>query len=329
MNRRRFVGAVAGGLLVASGIVAAQPPAKVWRIGFLSAGSRQSLADAGYYPAFLQGMRELGYFEGKNLAIEARYADGQYERLPALAAELVRLKVDVIVATPSPAIRAAQHATTTIPIISANTGDPVGSGFAASLAHPGGNLSGLSSNNLDTSAKLLELLSTMAPKMSRVAVLANPGSSTERAILKNIEAAAQRAGIQILTVEARTPDEIEQGFAVMRREHVDAVVIAGDGFLNMQGQQIADLAARFRLPSIGTRSSYAKSNCLMSYGQDITYNYRRAATYVDKVLKGAKPGDLPVEQPTKFELIINLKTAQALGLTIPQSLLLRANEVIQ
>jgi len=329
VNRRTFVGAVAGGLLALPGIVPAQVARKFWRVGFLAAASRQSLVDTGYYAAFLQGMREQGYVEGRNLAIEARFADGKYERLPDLAVELVRQKVDVIVAVPSPAIRAAQQATTTIPIVFPSTGDPVGSGFAASLAHPGGNITGLSNTNLDASPKLLEMLVAVVPGIARVVVLANPGSSTERAILNNVDAAARKTGIQILTIEVRTPDEIEKGFAVMKREHVDAFVIAGDSFLNMHGPQIAELATKFRLPSVGTRPSYAKGNGLMSYGQEVTDNYRRAATYVDKILKGAKPGDLPIEQATRFEMVVNLRTAKALGLTIPQSLLARADVVIR
>jgi putative ABC transport system substrate-binding protein len=328
-NRRTFVGAVAGGLLALPGVAPAQVARKVWRVGFLAAASRQFLVDTGYYAAFLQGMREQGYVEGQNLAIEARFADGKYERLPALAAELVRLKVDAIVAVPSPAIRAAQQATTTIPIVFPSTGDPVGSGFAASLAHPGGNITGLSNTNLDASPKLLEMLIAVVPGIARVVVLANPGSSTERAILNNVDAAARKSGIQILTIEVRTPGEIEKGFAVMKREHVDAFVIAGDSFLNMQGPQIAELAVKFRMPSVGTRPSYAKGNGLMSYGQEVTDNYRRAATYVDRILKGAKPGDLPIEQATRFEMVVNIRTAKALGLTIPQSLLARADVVIR
>ncbi len=328
MHRRRFFGTFAGALLAAPFTSFAQQ-AKVWRIGFLAAASRQSLVDAGYDGAFLQGMREVGYVEGRNLLIEWRYADGNYERLPALAAELVRLNVDVIVAVPSPAIRAAQRATTTIPIVFPSTGDPVGSGFAASLARPGGNLTGLSNTNLDISAKTLELLRTMNPKMSRVAVLANPGSSTESAILKSIEFAAQKAGLQVLTVEVHTPEEIERGFATMTRERVDAVIIAADALLTMQRQQIAQLAIKFRLPSITQGVIYAKVGGLMSYGQDPAEGYRRAAAYVDRILKGAKPGELPIEQPTRLYLLINLQTAKALGLTIPQSLLLRADEVIQ
>ncbi len=329
MDRRTFVGTVAGALFAASSIASAQQPAKVWRIGFLSAISRQSLLDLGRYEAFLQGMRELGYVEGKNLIIEGRYADGRYERLPGLAAELVRLNVDVIVASPSPAIRAAQDATANIPIVFPSTGDPVGSGFAASLAHPGRNLTGLSNTNLDISAKTLELPTMMVPKMSRVAILANPGSSTESAILKSIEAAAPKVGVQTIAIEAGTPEEIEAGFARMKRERVDAVVIAGDAVFTMHARKIADLALNFRLPSITQTALYAKVGGLMSYGQDTTESYRRAVTYIDKILKGANPAELPIEQPTKLSLLINLGTAKALGLSIPPSLLVRADEVIQ
>ena len=328
-NRRAFVGAVAGAFLASSGIAAAQQLARTWRIGFLNASSRQSLMETGNYSAFVEGMRAAGYVEGRNLTIEWRDADGQYERLPALAMELVRLKVDLIVAIPSPAIRAAQQATSTIPIVFPTTGDPVGNGFAASLAHPGSNLTGLSSFNLDISAKTLELLMTIAPKISRVAVLANPGSSTESSILKSVQAAAQKLGMQILLVEARTPEEIEGGFAFMKRQLANAFVVAADAFLRMQNRQIAELAIKYRLPSVGQTSSYPFAGGLMSYGQDVRENYQRAAIYVDKILKGAKPGDLPIEQPMKFVLLINLKTAKQLGLTIPQSLLLRADQLIR
>jgi putative tryptophan/tyrosine transport system substrate-binding protein len=328
MNRRKFIGTFAGVLSAAPLTSFAQQPAKVWRIGFLVASSRQA-ADDGRYDEFLHGMRGLGYVEGKNLAIEWRFANGNYERLPGLAAELVQLKVDLILAAPSPAIRAAQQATTTIPIVFPSTGDPVGSGFAASLARPGSNLTGLSNFNLDVSAKTLELLTVMIPKLSRVAVLANPGSSTESAMLKSIEAAAQKVGVRILSFEASTPEEIERALITMGRDSVDAVVIAADALLNMQRRQIAELAIKVRLPSISQGTIYAKAGGLMSYGQDSTENYRRAAEYVDKILKGAKPGELPIEQPTRLSLLINLKTAKALGLTVPQSLLLRADEVIQ
>ena len=331
MDRRRFLDALAGCLLAAPlGSAEAQQSTKVWRIGFLNASTRERLDEFGGAAAFVEGMRELGYVEGKNLVIEWRHADGNYERLPAFAAELVRLKVDVIVAVPSPAIRAAQQATSTIPIVFPGTGDPVGSGFAATLARPGGNLTGLSNSNLDVSAKTLELLKSIVPKMSRVAVFANPGSSTEPAMLKSLDAAARNVGVTGFSVEAQTPEEIERAFTTMKRERADAVVIAADSFFNLHWQRIAELALNYRLPSITQGIGYARDGGLMSYGRSsATENYRRAAAYVDKIFKGAKAGDLPIEQPTTFRLVINLKTAKALGLTIPPSLLLRADEVIQ
>ncbi len=328
-DRRTFIISVAFVVSAAPLTGFAQQPGKVWRIGFLSAYSRRFLVDDGRFTAFLAGMRDLGYLEGKNLVIEGRYADGHYERLPEFASELTRLNVDVIVAAPSPAIRAAQQATTTIPIVFPATGDPVGSGFVASLARPGGNLTGLSNTTLDVAAKTLDLLRTILPRMSLVAVLANPGSSTEAAMLKSIAAAAQKMGVQVLTVEARTPGEIEAAFATMRQDRAEAVVVVADALMNMQRRQIAELAIKFRLPSITQGRIFASAGGLMSYGADTTESYRRAAAYVDKILRGANPGDLPVEQPTKLELVINLKTGKALGLTIPQSLLLRADEVLQ
>lgn len=307
----------------------AQQQGKAWRVGFLSPLARPASLDSHRYGAFLQGMRELGYIESKNLVIEWRFADGMYERLPGLAAELVQLNVDVIVAATSPAIRAAQKATTTLPIVMGNTGDPVGSGFVKSLAQPGGNITGLALMSSDVSAKLLDLLRSLVPKLSRVAVLVSPTSSTYRAILNGVQAAAQNVGIQILPVEARTPLEIETGFPMMVRSRAEAVIVGLSWFFVQQQRQIADLAAKHRLPSIAGNREYAEAGGLMSYGQNIADNYRRAATYVDKILKGAKPGDLPVEQPTTFDFVINLKTAKALGITIPQSILLRADEVIQ
>ena len=327
-NRRKLIVALGAGALAAPLRSFAQQQNKVWRIGYLSPRSRVDLLFLDR--AFVQGMGELGYVEGKNLVIEWRFADGEYERLPALAAELVTLKVDVIVAPVSPAIRAAQKATATIPIVFPTTGDPVGSGFVASLAHPGGNITGLANFNLDISAKLLELLMTMAPGLSRVAVLGNPGSSTHSAILKSIQAAALTIGrVRVFSVEARTPEEIERGFVRMTQERAGGVIVAADGFLNQQRRQIADLAASHRLPSITQTRTYVEAGGLMSYGQNQADCYRRAATYVDKILKGAKPADLPVEQPTKLELIINGKTAKALGLKIPQLLLIMADKVIE
>jgi putative ABC transport system substrate-binding protein len=327
MKRREFLFALGAGALATPISSFAQQSSRVWRIGYLS--PRVRMDSLPYERAFLQGMSELGYVEGKNVAVEWRFADGAYERLPYLAAELVRLNVDVIVAPSSSAIRAAQQATKTTPIVFISTGDPVGSGFVASLAQPGGNITGLSNTNLDVSAKLLELLVTMVPKLSRVAVLGNPGSSTHSAILKNVQAAARtRVGVRVLSVEARTREEIERGFARMTQERADSVIVAADAFLNQQAQHIAPVALKRRLPSISQPRIYAEAGGLMSYGQNTAESYRHAATYVDKILKGAKPADLPVEQPTKFELVVNLKTAKALGLTIPESIRIRADEVI-
>jgi putative ABC transport system substrate-binding protein len=323
-----FIVALAFSLVASPVIANAQQVTKIPRIGYLSPRSR--LDPLPYDRAFLRGMGELGYVEGKNMVIEWRFADGAYERLPALAAELVRLDVDVIVAQSSSAIRAAQKATTTIPIVFPSTGDPVGSGFVASLARPGGNITGLSNTNLDVSAKLLELLIAMAPRLSRVAVLGNPGSSTHSAILRSVQAAAlTRVGVRVLSVEARTREEIERSFVLMTQERADGVIVAADAFLNAQAGHIAPLALKHRLPSISQPRVYAEAGGLMSYGQNTAESYRHAATYVDKILKGAKPADLPVEQPTKFELVVNLKTAKALGLKIPESIRIRADEVIR
>ena len=328
MKRRAFLFALGAGALATPISSFAQQSSRIWRIGYLS--PRVRMDSLPYERAFLQGMSELGYVEGKNVVVEWRFADGAYERLPYLAAELLRLNVDVIVAPSSSAIRAAQQATKTTPIVFISTGDPVGSGFVASLAQPGGNITGLSNTNLDVSAKLLELLVTMVPKLSRVAVLGNPGSSTHSAILKNVRAAAlTRVGVRVLSVEARTREEIERGFARMTQEHADSVIVAADAFLNQQAQYIAPLALKRRLPSISQPRIYVEAGGLMSYGQNTAESYRHAATYVDKILKGAKPADLPVEQPTKFELVVNLKTAKALGLTIPESIRIRADEVIR
>jgi putative ABC transport system substrate-binding protein len=328
MKRREFLFALGAGALATPVSSVAQQPPKVWRIGYLS--PRVRMDSLPYERAFLQGMSELGYVEGKNVVVEWRFADGAYERLPYLAADLVRLNVDVIVAPSSSAIRAAQQATKTTPIVFISTGDPVGSGFVASLAQPGGNITGLSNTNLDVSAKLLELLVTMVPRLSRVAVLGNPGSSTHSAILKNVRAAAlTRAGVRVLSVEARTREEIERSFGRMTQERADSVIVAADAFLNQQAQYIAPLALKRRLPSISQPRVYVEAGGLMSYGQNTADSYRHAATYVDKILKGAKPADLPVEQPTKFELVVNLKTAKALGLTIPESIRIRADEVIR
>jgi len=329
MNRRNLLVAFGLGALAGALPAFAQQKGKVWRIGFFYFGSRQSALDTGRYNGFLQGMRELGYFEGKNLVIEARFADGVSELLPGLATELVRLNVDVIVATGNPVYSALQKATRTTPIVVTVAADPVGEGFAASLARPGGNITGLATGNVELFPKHIELLKTAVPKLSRVAVLWNSGNEAHPSRLKQLQAVAQKAGIQALQVGARTAGEIESGFATMTREHAQAAIILNDTFFVQQLRQIAELSARHKLPSLFGAIEYAEAGGLMGYGQNVADNFPRAATYVDKILKGAKPGDLPVELPTRFELVVNLKTAKALGITIPQSVLLRADRVIE
>ncbi len=328
-TRRQILVAFGAGTLAAPLASFAQQQSKVWHVGFFQYASRQSTVASGRYQLFLDGMRELGYVEGKNLVIEARFADGKTGPLPDLAAELVRLKVDIIVATGTPVYQVLQKATKTIPIVITVSADPVGEGFAASLARPGGNITGLSSANLDLTAKHLELLMTAVPRLSRVAVLINPAHRGHPARLKIIQAAAVRTGTQVLPVDAPTPDGIERGFASMSRERAQAVIILGDSFFDQQERQITALALKHRLPSIFVVRDFAEAGGLMSYGQNQADNFRRAATYVDKILKGAKPGDLPIEQPTKFELVVNMKTAKALGIKIPRSILVRADKVIE
>jgi len=303
----------------------AQPQGKVWRVGILSPTSASlSSPNTG---AFLKGMRDLGYVEGRNLVVERRFADGKLERLPGLAAELVQLKVDVIVTAGSPAISAAQKATTTIPIVMTITGDPVGSGFVKTLARPGGNITGLSNMGGDTGAKLFELLRSAVPKLSRIAMLTP--SATYGAISKSVQAAAQQAGVKTLVAEASTPQEIGNAFSMMVREKADAVIVGSPSVFAQQHRQIAELALKYRMPSLFEDRVTVENGGLISYGQKLTDFYERSATYVDKIFKGAKPGDLPVEQPVSFELVVNLKTAKALGLTIPQTILVRADEVIE
>jgi putative tryptophan/tyrosine transport system substrate-binding protein len=328
MNKREFLVAVVVLGAAARPIPSfAQQQGRVWRVGFLSSVSASSSSQN--TDAFLKGMRELGYVEGKNLVIQWRFADGKLERLPGLAADLVQLKMDVIVAAASPSIGAAQQATTKIPIVMATTGDPVGSGFVKSLARPGGNITGLSSMSGDLGPKLFDLLHSTVPELHRVAVLVTPTSTTYREILEGVQDAAQRAGVRTLVFEASSPEEVENAFSTMSRENVDAVIVGSSSFLSQQRRQIAELALKYRMPSMFGNPAIVEAGGLMSYGYEVTDNYQRAATYVDRLFKGAKAGDMPVEQPTKLELVVNLKTAKAIGLTIPQAIMLRADVVIQ
>lgn len=329
-KRRKLVIALGAGALAAPFGSFAQQQGKVWHIGFLAMRSpATSNRTKVTYGAFLRGMRELGYVDGKNLIIEWRFADGKDERLPGLAAELVQLKVDVIVAAGVQPTSAAQKATTTIPIVMGNNSDPVGNGFVGSLARPGGNITGLSNLTGDLGPKYFEMLRRMAPKLSRLAILMNPTNVSHAMFLKTVQAVAQKSSVNILPVEARSPKEIENAFSTITRHSAEAVIVANDLFFDQQLRQIAELSAKNRLPSVAAVQEYVEVGGLMSYGPNFAENYRRAATYVDKILKGAKPGDIPVEQPTKLELVINRKTAKALGLTIPQSLLISADKMIE
>ena len=325
MDRRKFVTGL--GLILAAPLAAdAQQTGKVRRVGYLSAGSRSDR----YPDVFRQGLRDLGWVEGQNIVIEGRWAEGRYDRLPDLAAELVRLKVDVIVANPTPAAAAAKKATGTIPIVIISVGDPVGQGFITSLARPGGNVTGLSySVGLEITGKQLELLKETIPKVRRVAILTNPGNLSHALSIREAKVAARSLGVQLQLLEARGPNEFDDAFAAMARERVGALLVVADSMFILHRARLADLAAKSRLPAAYSLRDHVEAGGLMSYGPSLLDNFRRAATYVDKILKGAKPADLPVQQPTKFELVINLKTAKALGLTIPQSLMVRADEVIQ
>jgi ABC-type uncharacterized transport system substrate-binding protein len=327
-TRRAFIGALTGGLLTAPTTVHAQPAEKVYRIGYLSAGS--GTLSSPYTTAFRQGLRELGWIEGQNIVIEFRSAEAQLDRLPTLAAELVRLKLDVIVATPTPAALAAKSATGTIPIVGVSLADPVGLGLIPSLARPTGNVTGVSySVGADIFGKDLELLKEVAPKVRRVAVLSNPDSPAQPLIINNIKGAARSLGLQLQLVEARGPGDFDRAFAAMARERAGALFVVTDPVFIPHRARLTSLAAQNRLPSIFTQRADVEAGGLISYGPSFADMYRRAATYVDKILKGARPANLPVEQPTKFELVVNLKTAKALGLHIPPSLLQRADEVIQ
>ena len=328
MDRRTFVSTAAGALLVTALPANAQPAKKVPRIGVLHTSPAASVSP--YVEAsFTQGLRELGYVEGQNIVVERRFGDAKPERLAEVAAELVRLKVDVIVTTSDAAIAAVKRQTQTIPIVMVYSADPVGTGFVASLAHPGGNVTGLSTMSPELNVKRLELLKEAVPGLSRVAIMWNPDVRGSVLEYKETEGAARSLRLQLQSVEVGHVDDFNRAFTALTTARAEALIVAPFtiGFTNRG--QLASLAQKNRLPSMYGAREHADAGGLMSYGANTVELWRRAATYVDKILKGAKPGDLPVEQPTKFELAINLKTAKALGLTIPPSLLRRADHVIQ
>jgi ABC-type uncharacterized transport system substrate-binding protein len=329
VNRREFI-ALVGGAAVGWPVAAnAQQAAKVARIGYLWLNLA---ASPHLREAFRQGLRDLGNIEGRNVAIEYRDAEGKLERLPALAAELVALKVDVIVAGPTVATLAAKQATRTLPIVFPVAADPVGSGLVTSLARPGGNVTGLSLLAPELIGKCLEQLTQAVPGVNRVAVLWQPGGHSERTdmdMLKQAEAAARALGVRLQFIEARGPDDFDRVFSDMTRARVEALTVLPSGMFNSERRRLVDLAATIRLPAVYAWREFVDAGGLMAYGPNLADVFRRAATYVDKILKGAKPADLPVEQPTKFELVINLKTAKALGLAVPPALLGRADGVIE
>jgi putative ABC transport system substrate-binding protein len=326
MDRRAFIGTLAGSVLAEPLAADAQPAREVHRIGFLSSGSPSSHLVEG----FRQALRELGWVEGENIVIDYRFAQGRFDRLPDLAAELVRLKVEIIIASPTPPAVAAKNATGTIPIVMVAVGDPVGLGLIASLARPGGNVTGTSfSIGSLASGKGLELLKEALPKVRRVAVLSNPDNPSHALAIREVQDAAPSLGAQLQLLEAREPNQFGGVFAAMAKGRAEALLVVPDSMFILHGAPLADLAIKNRLPSMHGVRENVEAGGLMSYGPSIDAASRRAAFFVDKILKGAKPADLPVEQPTKFELVVNLKTAKALGLTIPQSLLQRADQVIE
>ena len=305
----------------------AQSPKGIPRVGFLSSTTAE--AARGYLAAFQQGLRELGYVEGKNILVEQRYAGAQFERLPALAAELVHLKVDVLVVGGAPAAHAAKKVTNAIPIVMTYVADPVGTGLVTSLARPGGNVTGLSDFTAGVVVKRLQLLKEVVPAASRIAALLNPANPTNPLQIKLIQAAAPILGVTLVTFEAKRVDEIDRAFAAIAAERPGALIVIGDPLLSGQRRKIISLAAKSRLPAIYASGVWADDGGLIGYGTNFENLNRRAAIYVDKILRGANPADLPVEQPTKFELVVNVKTAKSLGLTIAHTLLVRADRLVE
>ena len=326
MRRRDFI-VLAGFAVAAPAAVRAQQQAKkILRIGYLGTGTA--------YPhlrgVFQQGLRDLGWVEGQNYEINYRYAEGRYDALPRLADELVRLGVDAIVASPTPAALAAKSATATIPIVGIGFDNPVENGLVASLARPGGNVTGLSYGvGPEIFGKDIELLRAMVPELRRVAVLSNSAGPNHALMISNVTSAARALGVELLLLDVSSPGEFDGAFAAMSSERVEALFVFGDPMFGVHRARLAELAVQYRLPSMHTNRPHVEAGGLMCYGPSFPDLWRRAAAYVDKILKGARPADLPVEQPTKFELIINLRTAKAIGVEIPQSMLLRADEVIE
>ena len=328
MKRRAFIASLAGGLLAAPLAAEAQQAGKVYRVGYLSASAPETQEPV--VQALLRGLIGRGWIEGQNFMVERRSAEGKNERLPALAAELVQRKVDVIVAVADAAALAAKDTTKSVPVVMLLVGDPVGSKLVASLARPGGNVTGMTfTPTLELLGKRLALLKEAVPHASRVAILSNPANPSHVREGKAVQAAAGPLKLQVHRLEARSPEEFDRAFTAMRRERAEGLLILVDSMFTIHRTRLAELAATYRLPTLYGIREFVVAGGLMAYGVNVVDYAEGAASYVDRILKGARAGDLPVEQPTKFELVINLKTAKALGLTIPPSLLARADEVIQ
>ena len=328
MDRRTFIGGVAGGLLVTPIAVEAQQAGKVPRIGYLVQNSVEISRPT--FTAFREGLRERGWIEGQNIVIEFRYADGNLDQLPALVAELIRLKVDVIVTTSSGTSWAAKNATQAIPIVMGASANALGEGLVSSLSHPGGNITGMTFiSGSEIAGKQLQLLKEVAPATSRVALLTNPTNRAHAGFANEVKLAARSFGAQVQVLEASNPGQLDNAFAAITKERGTALLVLTDSMFVGLHPRIANLAAKSRVPALYSQREFVDAGGLISYGPSLADMYRRAAIPVDKILRGAKPGDIPVEQPTKFEVVINLRTAKALGLALSQSLLLQANEVIQ
>jgi len=331
MRRRQFI-TLLGGAAAAAWPLAAraqQAASPIRRVGILMPQSATAAEGGELLGAFRQGLTELGWIEGQNIAFEYRSSDGKEEVLPKLAAELVQLRLDAILADGTPATQAAKNATQSIPIVMALSNDPIGSGFIASLAHPGGNVTGLSLQVAELAGKQLQLLTEIVPRLARLAVLSNPLNPSHVFLVQQMQAAARSFGVTLNVVEAAAPDQLDSAFAVIAAAHADGLVSLPDGMLFGQHSRIATLTAASHLPALFPDKESVKAGALMAYGPSVTASFHRAAAYVDKILRGANPADLPVEQPTTFELVINLKTSKALGLTVPQTLLVAADEVIE
>jgi putative tryptophan/tyrosine transport system substrate-binding protein len=327
MSRRRFLVTSLAGALATPLAAGAQQAGKVWRVGILSTGSASS--GLPLTKVFQEQLRELGYIEGQNVVFEFRYADGDNDRLPGLAEELVRLKVDVLVTAGTPAAVAAKNATSMIPIVTAIVADPVGAGLVTSLARPGGNVTGIANLDDELAGKRLALLMEAVPGLSRVAIMWKTGNPAHKTALREAEVVARARDVKLQPVDVRGPSEFQEAFSIMARSRVGALIVTADSMFNMHTTQLVDVATKSRLPTMFWRKDFVAAGGLMSYGTIYSDLQRRAAIYVDRIAKGAKPADLPLEQATKFELVINLKTAKALGLTIPPSLLARADQVIE